>query len=104
MDHNYGDSEYPHGYPDYSRQASRRDVPSLVMSIISMVAGIDSICLIRYWFVNLPLAAAAIVLAFLVKRKHSRKTGMANTGLITGAIGAGVGMLALISAVLTAVV
>ncbi len=62
------------------------------MAIAALILGIVSVALCLYWFIALPAGIAAIVLGVLA-RKRGVGAGMALAGIITGSIGAVLGLI-----------
>lgn len=67
------------------------------MAIAALILGIVSVALCLYWFIAIPVGIVAIVLG-VIARKRGVGAGMALAGIITGAVGA---VLGLIIAILT---
>lgn len=57
------------------------------LSIVSMSLGIASVVLALFWFLAIPLGAAAIILAVMGKKREPNAKGFWLTGLITGIAG-----------------
>jgi lysylphosphatidylglycerol synthetase-like protein (DUF2156 family) len=76
-----------YGAPNPS-QSTGLAVGSVICGVISVILSLFSFCL---WFLSLPLAIVAIVLAVIARGKIARGEaggeGLAKAGLITGVIG-----------------
>src|ERR1035437_5368258 len=71
--------------------------PGKGMAITSMILGIVSVALCLYWFIALPAGIVAVVLG-VIARKRGVGAGLALAGIITGAIGAVLGLIMMILA------
>jgi hypothetical protein len=66
--------------------------PGKGMAITSLILGIVSVALCLYWFIALPAGIVAVVLGVMA-RKRGVGAGLALAGIITGAIGAVLGLI-----------
>ncbi|NES31144.1 DUF4190 domain-containing protein [Micromonospora terminaliae] len=89
--------QYPQaGYPTGGGQNN-------TLGLVSMILGIASIPMVCCLYLGIPLGIAGVVTGYLAKQKADRgeasNAGQAKVGLICGAVGAGLGILLLILAV-----
>ncbi|MFJ8580159.1 hypothetical protein [Micromonospora sp. NPDC093277] len=89
---------YGSGYPQQQPQGQQN-----TLGLVSMILGIASIPLVCCVYLGIPVGIAGAVTGYLGRQKAAQglasNDGQAKTGLICGAIGAGLGVLLLILAV-----
>ncbi|MFU8851646.1 hypothetical protein ACNAW0_11790 [Micromonospora sp. SL1-18] len=90
---------YPNaGYPQGQGQGQNN-----TLGLVSMILGIASIPLVCCFYLGIPVGIAAAVTGYLGRQKAAQglanNDGQAKTGLICGAVGAGLGILLIIAAV-----
>lgn len=81
------------GYPAAAPRTNGLAIAALVLGIISLI----SFCI---WFISVPLGIVAVVLGILGVRKTRdgyRQGGMAKAGIILGAIGAVISIVATVA-------
>ncbi|MFC3501277.1 DUF4190 domain-containing protein [Micromonospora krabiensis] len=89
-----GAPTYPNaGYPQAQGQNN-------TLGLVSMILGIASIPLACCFFLGFPVGIAAIITGYLGRQKvaqgQANNAGQAKAGLICGAVGVGIGILAII--------
>ncbi|WP_431972805.1 DUF4190 domain-containing protein [Micromonospora haikouensis] len=106
-------SGQPYGQDPYAQQPPYGAAPSYpnagypqpqgqnnTLGLVSMILGIASIPLVCCLYLGIPLGIAAVVTGYLGQQKAAQglasNGGQARTGLICGAIGAGLGVLLII--------
>ncbi|MET7877132.1 DUF4190 domain-containing protein [Micromonospora profundi] len=86
------------GYPNagYPQQQGQNNT----LGLVSMILGIASIPLVCCLYLGIPVGIAAVVTGYLGQQKAAQgqasNGGQAKTGLICGAVGAGLGILLII--------
>ncbi|MCO1615571.1 DUF4190 domain-containing protein [Micromonospora sp. CPM1] len=104
----YGQDPYaqqqPYGaapqYPGAGYPAGAGQTPNNTLGLVSMILGIASIPLVCCFYLGIPLGIAAVVTGYLGRQKAAQglanNDGQAKTGLICGAVGAGLGIILII--------
>ena len=104
----YGQDPYaqqqPYGaapqYPGAGYPAGPGQAPNNTLGLVSMILGIASIPLVCCFYLGIPLGIAAVVTGYLGRQKAAQglanNDGQAKTGLICGAVGAGLGIILII--------
>ncbi|MFI6783518.1 DUF4190 domain-containing protein [Micromonospora sp. NPDC050276] len=105
----YGQQQPPYGagptYPNAGYPQAQGQNNTL--GLVSMILGIASIPLVCCLYLGIPVGIAGIVTGYLAKQKvaqgQASNAGQAKAGLICGAVGVGLGILALILSVVAQV-
>ncbi|WP_410811909.1 DUF4190 domain-containing protein [Micromonospora sp. 067-2] len=90
----YGAPAYPNaGYPQQQGQNN-------TLGLVSLILGIASIPLACCFFLGIPVGIAGVVTGYLARQKvaqgQASNAGQAKAGLICGAVGVGLGILAVV--------
>ncbi|HKM33409.1 MAG TPA: DUF4190 domain-containing protein [Lachnospiraceae bacterium] len=99
----YNQNWQPSGYPyqPYRPYQPYQTEPKNTFAVVAMVLGLCSILSLCTFFLPLPLGALSIVFVILSRRQGRKMSSPAVTGLVTSLVGIGVGLVFLVSVMIT---